>query len=253
MVDTANAALHQFQKARKKKVKPGKDTAADDQKEKELSTAKDTAVKNLETRITEFSNFLVKAKLNVTNAAAEQEEERKEKLVATKGEGALKEEEKKKKKAAQELEKKKKKKDYAPPPEPAAAEKKAAEEKQAKDVRDKTSEFLITAYRVYLSTFKSDQTRVEAAAIGTTATIAAHGFIDLAPELIAALTGSDGGGLHWLGATKGTKDFMHFELEHDDRPKKVVTATEKSEDKPEPPTPKPEDKKLPSGKGAIEE
>jgi hypothetical protein len=42
--------------------------------------------------------------------------------------------------------------------------------------------------------------------------IAAHGFMNLEPELVAALTSSEGGNLVWLGATYGTKDWMHFQL-----------------------------------------
>ena len=61
---------------------------------------------------------------------------------------------------------------------------------------------------------KGNRTRmVESGAIGTEGSIAAHGFLNLAPEVVAACSGSDGGGLKWLGGVKkGTKDFMHFEL-----------------------------------------
>jgi len=56
--------------------------------------------------------------------------------------------------------------------------------------------------------------KISSKAIGTAETIAAHGFINLPSELIAALVGSEGGGLKWLGSVfSGTKDFMHFELE----------------------------------------
>jgi hypothetical protein len=52
-----------------------------------------------------------------------------------------------------------------------------------------------------------------AEAKGTLGSIAAHGFLNLDPILVAALNSTDGGGgLRWLGATKATKDFMHFEL-----------------------------------------
>jgi hypothetical protein len=46
------------------------------------------------------------------------------------------------------------------------------------------------------------------------ASIAAHGFMNLNADLVAALAGSEGGKLNWLGAVdeSNTKDFMHFEL-----------------------------------------
>jgi hypothetical protein len=45
---------------------------------------------------------------------------------------------------------------------------------------------------------------------GTPSTIAVHGFMNLDPDLVAALVSS---GLRWLGSVgEGTKDFMHFEL-----------------------------------------
>ena len=47
-------------------------------------------------------------------------------------------------------------------------------------------------------------------------TIAAHGFLNFPPELIAVLTASDGGNLLWLGVGR-TKDFMHFELRRRDQ------------------------------------
>lgn len=49
-------------------------------------------------------------------------------------------------------------------------------------------------------------------AIGTVGSIAAHGFMNLDPTIVGALTGSDGGGLTWLGAGNTTRDSMHFEL-----------------------------------------
>ena len=44
------------------------------------------------------------------------------------------------------------------------------------------------------------------------AQIATEGFFNLMPELVVALTSREGGGLQWLGVSKGTKDFMHFGL-----------------------------------------
>jgi hypothetical protein len=47
---------------------------------------------------------------------------------------------------------------------------------------------------------------------GSLAGVAAQGFMNLMPELVAALTSKEGGNLLWLGSTAGTKDWMHFEL-----------------------------------------
>lgn len=53
----------------------------------------------------------------------------------------------------------------------------------------------------------------EASATPTIGSIVAHGFMNLDPLLVGALTGTDGGGgLVWLGATSGIRDSMHFEL-----------------------------------------
>ena len=57
--------------------------------------------------------------------------------------------------------------------------------------------------------------------------IAKFGFLNLDPKLIAALTGSDGGGLQWLGAqTGGVKDFMHFQLAPDQQPAKRAVPSD---------------------------
>ncbi len=43
--------------------------------------------------------------------------------------------------------------------------------------------------------------------------IAARGFMNLDPRVVAGLTSGVGGGLYWLGGCEdSTKDFMHFEL-----------------------------------------
>jgi len=64
------------------------------------------------------------------------------------------------------------------------------------------------------------QAQVEAIA-KSAGQIAHFGFLNLDPKLIAALSGSDGGGLQWLGAqTGGTKDFMHFQLAPEQQPAK---------------------------------
>lgn len=55
--------------------------------------------------------------------------------------------------------------------------------------------------------------------IGTDASVTRFGFFNLAPEVAAGLAASDGGGLRWLGASTGTKDYMHFELAAADQPK----------------------------------
>ncbi len=80
--------------------------------------------------------------------------------------------------------------------------------------------FTLEAYRLLLESHYQQDTKahkkgdkIEATAIAKAQHIAAHGFINLRPELITALVSSDGGGLSWLGAVeKDTKDFMHFEL-----------------------------------------
>jgi hypothetical protein len=59
--------------------------------------------------------------------------------------------------------------------------------------------------------------RVAAQTEGTPSTIAAHGFMNLPAKLAAALAGSDGGNLTWLGVA-GVHDLMHFELRSGDRP-----------------------------------
>ena len=59
--------------------------------------------------------------------------------------------------------------------------------------------------------------RVGAQTEGTPSTIAAHGFMNMPSKLAAALAGSDGGDLNWLGVA-GVHDLMHFELKPADRP-----------------------------------
>lgn len=49
--------------------------------------------------------------------------------------------------------------------------------------------------------------------------LAMHGFMNIPPELAAALVASDGGNLAWLGAgASGTRDYMHFELRNPPKP-----------------------------------
>ena len=65
--------------------------------------------------------------------------------------------------------------------------------------------------------------------------LAAHGFLSIAPSVIAALVGSDGGNLRWLGGLqKDLKDYMHFEIEGD--PKDVL-GLRKDRPKAAPPAP----------------
>ena len=89
-----------------------------------------------------------------------------------------------------------------------------------RDIATKAARFLIEMYGIYKDSFADEKkgTRKAAQTEGTAGTVAAHGFINLKPELIAALTGSDGGDLDWLGNASGTKDFMHFQLKSGDRP-----------------------------------
>jgi hypothetical protein len=81
------------------------------------------------------------------------------------------------------------------------------------------AELIVSGFEV-LAGSSSGAGRVPASAIGSASTVAAHGFLSLPAELIAALTGSDGGGLEWLGAVKAgrSKDFMHFQLKPADQP-----------------------------------
>lgn len=62
----------------------------------------------------------------------------------------------------------------------------------------------------YRSSFTSKGARVGARSAGTAGSVAAHGFFNLPPALVAALCGSDAGGLTWLGTVN--QDYMHVEL-----------------------------------------
>ncbi|MDO8144910.1 DUF4157 domain-containing protein [Isoptericola sp. 178] len=92
-----------------------------------------------------------------------------------------------------------------------------------------------TAYR---ATFRNVRTRtatghVRATSEGTRGSVAAHGFLNLPPLLVAALTGSDAGNLKWLGTAN--QDFMHFEL--NPRPPLFTTGTGAVADPSPPPDP----------------
>jgi hypothetical protein len=73
------------------------------------------------------------------------------------------------------------------------------------------------AHRAFATSRNRKGAEVQAEAIATAGSVAQHGFLDLAPVLVAALTGTDGGNLTWLGVAHSTKDFMHFELRKGDR------------------------------------
>ncbi|MGS0684434.1 hypothetical protein ACVBEQ_04605 [Nakamurella sp. GG22] len=70
-----------------------------------------------------------------------------------------------------------------------------------------TIETVGTAYR---TSFGKKGARVAAKTEGSAGSVAAHGFLSLPPALVAALSGSDAGGLIWLGTAN--QDYMHFEL-----------------------------------------
>jgi hypothetical protein len=86
---------------------------------------------------------------------------------------------------------------------------------------DKAAGTLIELWRIYVSSFEGGKTgggkRVKAQTEGTPGTVAAHGFMNMPSRLVAALCGSDGGALDWLG-TGLARDFMHFQLTPAQRP-----------------------------------
>lgn len=64
-----------------------------------------------------------------------------------------------------------------------------------------------TAYR---TSYGAKGARAAAKSEGSAGSVAAHGFLSLPPALVAALSGTDAGGLIWLGTSN--QDYMHFEL-----------------------------------------
>jgi hypothetical protein len=85
------------------------------------------------------------------------------------------------------------------------------------------AKYLIELHRIFVSTRIESGShageKIGTGATGNLQTVAAHGFMDLMPELVAALTSNEGGGLQWLGTVgrlksgaRGSKDWMHFEL-----------------------------------------
>jgi hypothetical protein len=82
--------------------------------------------------------------------------------------------------------------------------------------RRAAAETLIDLHRTYRASFHGSG-RTPAAAIASKGSVAAHGFMNLPPFLVGALSGSDSGRLLWLG-TSSVHDFQHFELAPADRP-----------------------------------
>ena len=81
-----------------------------------------------------------------------------------------------------------------------------------------TVDLLALLARTFRATFTAHGRVAPTARSPSDAQLALHGFLSVAPEVVAALGGSDAGDLRWLGAMSGgTKDYMHFELR--ERPK----------------------------------
>ena len=81
-----------------------------------------------------------------------------------------------------------------------------------------TVDLLALLARTFRATFTARGRVAPTARSPSDAQLALHGFLSVAPEVVAALGGSDAGDLRWLGAMSGgTKDYMHFELR--ERPK----------------------------------
>ena len=81
-----------------------------------------------------------------------------------------------------------------------------------------TVDLLALLARMFRATFTAHGRVAPTARSPSDAQLALHGFLSVAPEVVAALGGSDAGDLRWLGAMSGgTKDYMHFELR--ERPK----------------------------------
>jgi hypothetical protein len=85
------------------------------------------------------------------------------------------------------------------------------------------AKYLVQLHRTFVSTRIASGLhageKIDIGSTGNLQTVAAHGFTDLMPELVAALTSNEGGGLRWLGTVgklrggaRGSKDWMHFEL-----------------------------------------
>jgi hypothetical protein len=81
-----------------------------------------------------------------------------------------------------------------------------------------TVDQMVGMVRTFAATFvklKSGKTvRVEPTARDPSlAQLGLHGFMNVPPAVVAALSGHEGGNLRWLGGLPGTtRDYMHFEL-----------------------------------------
>ncbi len=97
-------------------------------------------------------------------------------------------------------------------PAPAPGPPPAAPPKPSKGIVH-AQETILAVGNAYRASFTDDKRtkRVAASTEATLGSVAAHGFMSLPPALVGALSGSDGGGLRWLG-TSGVHDYMHFEL-----------------------------------------
>lgn len=96
----------------------------------------------------------------------------------------------------------------------------AAFEAELDRLATRASGVLIEMWKVYAASFERGRTtgsRVGASTEGTPGSVAAHGFMNMPSRLAAALAGSDGGDLDWLGVA-GVHDVMHFQLKPGDRP-----------------------------------
>ena len=68
-------------------------------------------------------------------------------------------------------------------------------------------------YSMYVRYAEGKQESKSQAIAPSAGEVAKFGFMNLDPRVVAALAGSDGGGLTWLGAqTGGVHDYMHFDL-----------------------------------------
>lgn len=70
---------------------------------------------------------------------------------------------------------------------------------------------ILSATRAFRASFTRRGGRAAATVTATPGSVAAHGFMNLSPRLVGALTGTDAGNLNWLG-TSSVADYMHFEL-----------------------------------------
>ena len=88
--------------------------------------------------------------------------------------------------------------------------------------RTAAAQRLLDVHSIYKASFADGGGRVKATTPPSAGSLAAHGFFNLPPELVAALVATDGGGLRWLGSHTGTKDYMHFELR--DEPPLIIAG-----------------------------